>query len=177
MKRTQTALILATATALLAGCGGTDATPARSTAVQPQSSGTTIGHGAGTLDCQDFPFIGSGKDDWRESSAYFGPFGMLVTDYAKGSRRGDGLLHTKIPVLVEGQRSVVLSVPDDESDRVGIEAVNDHRDQLLSKLRLDPCGDRRRTIWAAGVATRDRAPVILDVEVDGKRQGTITVGP
>jgi hypothetical protein len=171
------ALILASAIALLAGCGGTDATATRSTAFQPQSSGTAIGHGAATLNCQDFPFIGSGKDDWRKSSAYFGPFGMLVTDYAKGSRRDDGLLHTKIPVLVEGQHSVVLSVPDDESDRVGIEAVNDHHDSLLSRLRLDPCGDRPRTIWAAGVATRDRAPVILDVEVGGKRRGTITVGP
>jgi hypothetical protein len=177
MKRTQMALILASAVALLAGCGGTDSTATGSTASQPRSSGATVGHGAGTLDCQDFPFIGSGKDDWRKSSAHFGPFGMLVTDYAKGSPREDGLLHTKIPVLVEGHRSVVLSVPDDESDRVGIEAVNDHQDQLLSELKLDPCGDRRRTIWAAGVATRDRAPVILDVEVDGKRRGTITVGP
>jgi hypothetical protein len=159
---------------LLAGCGGTDATATRSTAFQPQSSGATIGHGAATLNCQTFPFIGSGKDDWRKSSAHLGPVGMLVTDYAEDSRRGDGLLHTKIPVLVEGQRSVVLSVPDDESDRVGIEVVKPGHP--LSKLRLDPCGDRPRTIWAAGVATRDHAPVILDVEVDGKRRGTITVG-
>jgi hypothetical protein len=99
---------------------------------------------------------------------------MGVTDYAKGSRHGDGLLHTKIPTLVEGHRSVVLTVPDDESDRVGIEVLKP--DHPLSKLRLDPCGDRPRTIWAAGVATRDRAPVVLDVEVDGKRRGTITVG-
>jgi hypothetical protein len=168
------ALVLAGAMALLAGCGGTDATATRSTALQPRSSGTTIGHGATTFSCQTFPFIGSGKGDWRKSSAHFGPFGMLVTDYAKGGRHGDGLLHTKIPVLVEGQRSVVLSVPDDESDRVGIEVLKP--DHPLSKLRLDPCGDRRRTIWAAGVATRDHAPVILDVEVDGKRRGTITVG-
>lgn len=170
------ALILASAIAVLAGCGGTDSTATGSTAFQPKPSGLTIGHGAATLNCKTFPFIGSGKDDWRQSSAYFGPFGMLVTDYAKGSRRDDGLLHTKIPLLVEGQRSVVLSVPDDESDRVGIEAVNDHHDQLLSKLRLDPCGDRPRTIWAAGVATRDHAPVRLDVAVDGKLRGTITIG-
>jgi hypothetical protein len=101
---------------------------------------------------------------------------MLVTDYAKGSRSDDGLLHTKTPVLVEGQRSVVLSVPGDESDRVGIEAVSDHHARLLSRLRLDPCGDRPRTIWAAGVATRDHAPVILDVDAGGKRRGTIVVG-
>ncbi len=176
MKRTQTALILVSAIVLLAGCGGTDSTATGSTASQPRSSAMAIGHGAGTLNCKTFPFVGSGKADWRKSSAYFGPLGMLVTDYARGSRSGDGLLHTKIPMLVEGHRSVVLSVPDDESDRVGIEAVNDHRAQLLSKLRLDPCGDRSRTIWAAGVATRDHAPVILDVEVDGKRRSTITVG-
>jgi hypothetical protein len=62
------ALVLAGAIVLLAGCGGTEA---------------TIGHGAATLNCKTFPFIGSGKDDWRKSSASFGPFGMLVTDYAK----------------------------------------------------------------------------------------------
>ena len=97
------ALVLAGVIVLLAGCGGTEA------------SSPTIGHGAATLNCKTFPFIGSGKDDWRKSSASFGPFGMLVTDYAKGSRHGDGLLHTKIPALVEGHRSVVLTVPQKRS--------------------------------------------------------------
>ena len=168
------ALVMTCAIALLAGCGGTEATATRSTASQLERSGPPIGHGTATLNCQTFPFIGHGKTDWRKRSANFGPFGMSVTDYAKGSRHGDGLLHTKIPTLVEGHRSVVLTVPDDESDRVGIEVLKP--DHPLSKLRLDPCGDRPRTIWAAGVATRDHAPVTLDVEVDGKRRGTITVG-
>jgi hypothetical protein len=161
MKRTQMALalVLAGAIVLLAGCGGTE---------------VTIGHGAATLNCKSFPFIGSGKDDWRKSSASFGPFGMLVTDYAKGSRHGDGLLHTKIPALVEGHRSVVLTVPSDEFDRVAIEVLKP-RHPLL-KLRLEPCPDRPRTIWAAGVATRDHAPVRLDVAVDGKPRGTIAIG-
>jgi hypothetical protein len=160
MKRTPMALVLAGAIALLAGCGDTEA--------------ISIGHGTATLDCRSFPFIGSGKGDWRQSSTSFGPVGMLVTDYAEGSREGDGLLHTKIPVLVEGHRSAVLSVPDGERDRVGILVLKPRRP--LSKLKLEPCSDRRRTIWAAGLATRDHAPVTLDVVVDGRRRGTITVG-
>jgi hypothetical protein len=174
MNRTQTALASVGAIALLAGCGGTEATVTRSAASQPQASAAPIGHGSATLDCETFPFIGSGKADWRESSANFGPLGMLVTDYAAGGRYGDRLLHTKIPVLVEGHHGVVLTVPDDESDRVGIEVLKPRHP--LSKLSLNPCGNRRRTIWAAGVVTRDDAPVKLGVAVDGRRQGMITVG-
>ncbi|HSS51166.1 MAG TPA: hypothetical protein VLX28_19675 [Thermoanaerobaculia bacterium] len=170
------AFVLACAFPLLTGCGGSEETAPRTTSAASQGErfGPPVGHGTGMLNCQTFAFIGMGPDDWRRSSASFGPLGMLVTDYAKGRRSGDGLFHTKIPTLVEGHRSVVLSVPRDERARAGIEVVKPHHP--LSRLRLDPCRDRKRTIWAAGVVARDRGPVTLDVSVAGGRSGTITVG-
>jgi hypothetical protein len=148
---------------LLAGCGNAEG----------RSGGPSIGHGTATLNCKTFPFIGSGDRDWRKDSTTFGPLGMLVTDYAQGNREDDELLHTKIPVLVEGHRRVVLTVPEDERDRVGIIVLKPRTP--VSELTLDPCGDRPRTIWAAGVATRDHAPVTLDVAVDGTERGSITI--
>ncbi|MET0559695.1 MAG: hypothetical protein ABW065_13670 [Solirubrobacterales bacterium] len=170
------ALLLGGALVFLAGCGGSEATATRSTsaASQQERPGPPVGHGTGTLNCQTFPFIGMGPDDWRKSSVSFGPLGMLVTDYAEGRRGEDGLLHTKIPTLVEGHRSVVLTVPSDERRRTGIEVVKPRHP--VTRLRLDPCRDRRRTIWAAGIVARDRGPVTLHVSVVGGRSGAITIG-
>jgi hypothetical protein len=174
MKRTQTTLLLAAAMAFLAGCGDTDTATRSTTASQGERSAGLVGYGIGTLNCRTLPFIGMGPDDWRQSSRRFGPLGMLVTDYSVGRRQDDGLLHTKIPTLVEGHASVVVSVPSDERERVGIELVGSSHP--VSRLRLDPCPDRRRTIWAAGVAVRDRGPARLAVSVVGGTSGTITVG-
>jgi hypothetical protein len=170
------ALLLAGVLALVTGCGDTDATATRSTstASRAKPTGPPVGHGTGMLNCRTFPFIGMGPEDWRRKSESFGSLGMLVTDYAEGGRSEDGLFHTKIPTLVEGHRSVVLSVPRDERSRAAIEVVKPQHP--VSRLRLDPCRDRRRTIWAAGVAARDRGPVRLDVSVAGGVSGTITIG-
>jgi hypothetical protein len=65
-------------------------------------------------------------------------------------------------------------VPSDERLRAGIEVI--HPPHPVSRLRIDPCRDRLRTIWAAGVAARDRRPVTLDVSVAGGTSGTITIG-
>jgi hypothetical protein len=91
-----------------------------------------------------------------------------------GNREPDGLLHAKAPMLVEGHRTIVLSVPQSERDRVGLEIIKPH--QPLLSLTLEPCADKKRTMWAAGFVLRDRRPVLLDVSIGSKR-GTVRVGP
>jgi len=133
----------------------------------------TIGHGSGELNCGTYPFAGFGPEDWRQDSYSFGPFGVSH-NFAAGTREPDGLLHSKTPMLVEGHRTVVLSVPESESDRLAIEILKP--DRGISTLILRPCPDKKRTIWAAGFLLRDRRPVTLEVRV-GARRGTVRVGP
>jgi hypothetical protein len=165
---------LAAAAAVLAvGCA--DSAP---TAEKPKPSPSApapraIGHGSAELNCDTFPFAGSGRSDWRRDSYSFGPFGVSK-NFAAGGREPDGLFHSKTPMLVEGHRTVVVSVPESERDRVGIELLKP--DRPISTLVLKPCPDKKRTIWAAGFVLRDLRPVVLQVRV-GQRSGTVRVGP
>jgi hypothetical protein len=173
MKRIWMLHALAVATALFVGCGGSSSTSKESNVSASGSPGEIVGHGSGTLSCKTHPFIGPGHDDWRRTSYIFGRFGMSH-NLAAGSRGPDGLLHAKAPVIVEGHKSVVLSVPHGERDRVGIEIAN--REDPLSTLVLKPCADKKRTAWAAGLALRDLRPVHLDVRI-GARKGKVRIGP
>jgi hypothetical protein len=172
MKRIWILLALAVATALFMGCGSSTSTAKQSDDSAPGPPGEIIGHGSGRLNCKTYPFSGPGPDDWRHSSFFFGPFG-LTRNFAIGSREDDGLMRAKTPVIVEGHRSVVLSVPRGERDRVGIELVDGRRP--FSAITLTPCAGKKRTAWATGLVFRDRRPVHLEVRI-GSRAGTIEVG-
>ena len=130
MTRTSTFLALVVALVLIAGCGGSSSTAEQSgAAVSPDEP---IGHGSGELNCKTFPFDGSGTEDWRQDSYFYGPFGVSH-NLAAGSREADGLLHSKTPMLVEGHEAVVLSVPERERDRVAIEILKpDHASRRSS---------------------------------------------
>lgn len=154
-----------------AGCGGSSSTVEESTSAS--ISAKVIGHGSGELNCKSYPFENSGQEDWRRNSYSFGPFGVS-RNFAVGTREPDGLLHSKTPMLVEGHRTVVVSIPKSERDRVGIEILSLNRG--ISTLVLKPCPDKKRTMWAAGFLLRDRRPVVLDVLI-GARRGTVQVGP
>ena len=164
---------LAVAAALFVGCGGSTSTTEESKTSASAPPGEEIGRGSGELSCKTYPFDNSGHEDWRQDSYSFGRFGVSH-NFAAGSREPDGLLHAKTPMLVEGHRTVVLSVPESEKDRVGIEILKP--DRPLSTLTLKPCADKKRTMWAAGFLLRDRRPVVLDVRI-GVRRGTVRVGP
>lgn len=151
------------AAALAVGCGGS--------ATDDHSD--SIGHGSGELSCETFPFAGSGHSDWRRDSYSFGPFGVSH-NFAAGRREPDGLFHSKTPMLVEGHGTVVVTVPESERQRFGIEILKP--DRPISTLTLKPCPDKKRTMWAAGFVLRDLRPVALDVRI-GQKEGTLRVGP
>jgi hypothetical protein len=170
MKRFWIFPVLLVPAALFVGCGGSTEDSKTSASAPPSE---VIGHGSGELNCETYPFDNSGYEDWRQDSYSFGPFGVSH-NLAAGSRQPDGLLHAKTPMLVEGHRTVVLSVPESEAGRVGIETLKS--DRPLSTLILKPCAHKTRTLWAAGFVLRDRRPVTLDVRV-GVSRGTVRVGP
>jgi len=139
----------------------------------PGSRHRAIGHGSGELTCKTYPFIGEGADDWRRNSYWFGPFGMSH-NLAAGNREDDGLLRAKVPMIVEGHQSVLLTVPKQERDRVALEIVG--AKQPVSTLSLRPCAAKRRTLWAGGLVLRDQRPIHLNVRIRS-RSGTVAIGP
>lgn len=173
MKRARFPLALALVL-VLAGCGSS----VGSVTGPPRPDSKPIARGAAVLTCDTYPFIGSGPADWRRDSAHAGPLGLGgsgrdFTSGQLGPRAEDGLYHVKIPVLLEGHRPAVLSVPLASRSRVGIETVSS--DRPLASVTLRPCPDKPRTIWAAGLALRGRSPVTLEVRV-GARLLTLEVG-
>jgi hypothetical protein len=109
-----------------------------------------IGRGTARLGCHGV-FIGSATPDWRRQASSAGPFGFAGAgrDFLRiPHRERDGLLHTEMPALVEGHRSVEVSVPAAERDRVGIEVVP--AGHPVARVIFTPCEDKPRTIWAAG---------------------------
>lgn len=173
MKTTFASSLLALVILLLSGCGDSTSTAEKSHTGASGPPGNAIGDGSGALTCKTYTFIGQGPDDWRRDSYWFGPFGMSH-NLGAGNRDDDGLFRAKAPMVVEGHRSVVLSVPKAERDRVALEIVNG--DGPLSTLSLKPCADRRRTLWAGGLVLRDLRPVRLNVRT-GARKGTVVIGP
>jgi streptogramin lyase len=127
-----------------------------------------IGHGTARSGCHAV-FAGSGEPGWRRQATAAGPFGFSGAgrEFLRiPHRERDGLFHTKMPALVEGHRSVELSVPTAERDRVGIEVVAARHP--VDRVIFTPCEDKPRTIWAAGLALRDRAPVTLVARVGAR---------
>lgn len=124
MKRKLGAMALALAALVLTigACGS--ASDGDSTGVPSSTPARAVGHGSKTRDC-DVVFIGPGPADWRRDTDWIGPFGISRRSFSQGAYETDGSLYgIKTPMIVEGQRPVTISVPDDELDRVGILGVH-----------------------------------------------------
>jgi hypothetical protein len=129
-----------------------------------------LGLGSTRVTCADHPFIGSGEPDWRREATHAGPFGLAGSgrDFSRGSRNPDGIYRTKMPALVEGRLPVRLSIPPAERDRAGIETVI--TGHPFAAITFVPCPGKPRTIWAAGLALRDRDPITLLVRFEGRTE-------
>jgi hypothetical protein len=122
--------------------------------------------------------IGSGPRDWPRGAELAGPLGVFERPLREMSETGNGQLIAKMPVLVDRGPAATLSVPQRLRHRVFLYygrmvGRNGERTTRIgaapgfSKVRFEPCGDRRRTAWPGGIRVSGRAPVRLTVRVDG----------
>jgi hypothetical protein len=121
---------------------------------------------------------------WRNKSTVVGPFGLYgrgrdFRSVKRDSRRSDYV--TKIPVVIEGQQIVTLSVPASERRRVSLI----YRRAIFgahkvpngdSSITFVPCSGSKLTAWAGGLILHDRSEVHLEVTVAGREARTISVG-
>ncbi len=152
---------------------------------EAKRDGAALGSGSTKVTCDgNGSFIGSGEPDWRQDSVHAGPLGFGGSgrdiNPIHGSRGDDGLLHVKMPALLEGHRPAEVRVPPSERDRVSIEVVvarKDYPGHPYNRVTLVPCDDKPRTIWPAGLVFRERSPGTVSLRVRvGEWSGTLRIG-
>ncbi|HSK49318.1 MAG TPA: hypothetical protein VK889_02365 [Solirubrobacterales bacterium] len=118
--------------------------------------------------------IGHGSADWRSESVVAGPVGVRKRPLRMMSQTKNGLV-TKMPILVEGREpeAVTVSVPRDLRGRVFLYfggASSFAGDRGYSEVEFQLCGNKPRTIWPGGIRVKGRAPVRLEVFVEGRNE-------
>lgn len=143
-------------------------------ALEPASGASTEWNRA---DCSK-AIIGSGKPSWRAESRSAGPVGVSAAAPAQMSQTRGGEYEVKLPLLVEGQKAVTVSVPPDLRKRVFLYYGNiGGRDgkptdsfaeaRGYGETEFQPCTDKPRTVWGGGLRIRGSAPVQLLVHTGG----------
>jgi hypothetical protein len=116
--------------------------------------------------------IGSGPASWRRESIVAGPVGVSGEAMRTMSRTANGDLINKMPLLVEGQATVTVSVPPALRKRVflyygniiGRDGKPTHsyaEARGYGETEFQPCADKPRTVWSGGVRVKGTAPVHL----------------
>jgi hypothetical protein len=150
----------------LSGCGGggdSNSTPA----------GQASAPAAPTVRCPT-AMVGTPSRSWRREATSSGPVGFFGAgrDFlAPSFTRQD-----KMPLIVEGQKAVTLSITARDSSHARLQAPTSPPWTPQIEIRLVPCRDQPRTAWAAGLLLRNRRPVTLIVRQSGEPERRLRVG-
>jgi hypothetical protein len=131
-------------------------------------------------DCEQT--AGGAVPNWRSASDVAGPLGVLDNTLQHASRTHNRQFLAKMPLVVEGNRTVTLSVPPPLRNRVflyygrvigrnGQPTTSFSQSAGYSETEFRPC-DRRVSAWPGGMRVRGTGPVHLTVTVEG-RPGSI----
>ena len=158
------------ASAALAACGSDDGTA--SSAGTPKPARATV------ASC-DEAGLGGPPADWRRDATSTGPFGLVgpardFHDRKSVVKLDSGQFGMKLPAVVEGSASVVVSVPTDLRHDVGIDFGNlktaERGGEANQRVTFEPCANRQRTGWPGGLVLESRKPIELLVQVEGEQQ-------
>jgi hypothetical protein len=137
-------------------------------------------------DCERGPVTdGPGPPNWRRRSIVAGPVTVLRDPLGRMMETASGQLTAKMPILVAGHTPVTVAVPERARHRVFLYygRMTDRRGRPTTiigraagfwEVHFEPCTDRPRTVWPGGIRVAGRAPVRLEVRVDG-RAGTASL--
>ncbi len=163
-----------------AGCGdGSEGAGDDSAGVQAEPRFATFPSGTDVALCRR-AMIGSGPDDWRQTSVVAGPLAVRSRPFLLAGEVRPGEFGTKMPALVTGHREVMLEVPERLRDRVGL--FFSRENNLITHgtgatgVRFVPCTDRPRTIWPGGILVAGHDPVWLRVTEKGRPPDVLWLG-
>jgi hypothetical protein len=133
--------------------------------------------------------MGNADPRWRERSTavdnlgFYGP-GRDFSSLVRSDKSRDFV--TKLPVIIQGRVGATVWVPREEQGRVALlfgnvrpgGPGNTYRvEDGATKVRFEPCEDKKRTGWAGGFVLQDRDEIALKVRMNGaSRPVTVTLG-
>ena len=113
----------------------------------------------------DEAIIGSGRADWRRTFTTIGRFGLPASHLRFAYRSpADGLIHSKLMVLVVGHDPVTVKVPSHLARRMGLEYGAGTEQQSAASITFSPCPDKPRTIWPGSLVFKRHEPLAVAVE-------------
>lgn len=131
--------------------------------------------------------VGHGRADWRREAVAAGPVGVRRDPLGMMSRAGNAQFLAKMPLLVEGQAPVAVSVPPGLRgrvflyygrilDREGKPTTSFNGARGYEETEFQPCEDRPQTIWPGGVRIKGTGAVHLTVIVAGRAPMILRLG-
>ncbi|MEX2105386.1 MAG: hypothetical protein WD810_00660 [Solirubrobacterales bacterium] len=130
---------------------------------------------------------GSGPPNWKRESERAGSVGVFRHPLRAMSRSANGQLLAKMPIIVEGHRAAIVSVPARLRGRVflyygrildrdGHPTSSFKNATGYARTRFEPCPGRPRTPWPGGIRVKGTAPVHLTVTVEGAAPRYLRLG-
>jgi hypothetical protein len=143
-------------------------------ALEPASGASTESNVA---DCSK-AIRGSGAPAWSPEKTSGGPVSVSRVAMAKMYLGPNGTFYGKVPLMVEGEQAVTVSVPAALRGRVflyyghivgrdGKPTTSFFAARGYGETEFQPCANRPRTIWPGGLRIKGGAPVHLLIHVGG----------
>lgn len=117
---------------------------------------------------------------WGPQTVATGPVAVDRQPLERMFEAKNGWLYAKMPLRVAGHRYVIVSVPAELRKRVFLYygRIHDAEGHATTSFfaapgygetEFRPCHDRPRTAWTGGLRVKGRAPVALEVTIEGDR--------
>ena len=146
-----------------------------------------VGQGSLVARCKHAA-LGNGDPNWRDRSIVAGRLGFINGGDFRSAQKvprnsvqashplpGSGpILGTKVPVVVEGSKPIEVSIAPEDRSRAGLTLRAPGGP--YAEVRFVPCRDQARTGWPAAWVLRDREPVQVTVEEQGRAPAGVVVG-
>ena len=152
-------------------------------ALEPASGASTESNVA---DCAK-AMRGSGAPAWSPEKTSAGPVSVSRAAMAKMYLGANGTFYGKVPLMVEGDRAMTVSVPPALRGRVflyyghivgrdGKPTTSIFDARGYGETEFQPCPNRPRTIWPGGLRIKGSAPVHLLVHSSGAAPMPLRLG-
>lgn len=163
---------------VLWGCGGSSKHSPSAPVGQPSAP---VAESIPTVRCET-AIAGTPSRSLRSRSPSAGPVSIFggrdfsTLSRASGPRPPGFSKVVKMPVMVEGHAPVTLSIAPRDRSHGRLVAPTSSSWAPYVEVRLVPCGDKARTVWAAGFLLRNLRPITVVVRHAGEPGRHLQVG-
>jgi hypothetical protein len=155
------AIVLLAVSIAIWGCGDNGDDPEPPDVIQPMA----------TTGCTN-AMLTKRSSDWRRGATALGRIGF----YGSGRNFLRGPKRTKVPVVVEGNEPVTVTIAARDRGHARLVVGSNGGWPEVVQARFVPCRDRPETWWPAGFVLRNREPVALQVRQGDEGPQLLQIG-